>query len=185
MVFMATSVFRFLNIILAALLAGTSFGISIGFNPVNFSPSTYMELQQNTVRTLYTLLVSLVVGTTIVTIVSAILQRKNKPVFITLMIAAAFFITCILISRFGNKPVQDEMLSWNANSLPVDWVMLRDRWWYLHTMRTVTELIALVLIVWVSIKEATIQLRISQIEDHPRSSDTIPLIPSLFLYTFH
>jgi len=44
---MTTSIIRFLNIILAALLAGVSFGIWIGFNPLKVSPSTYIEQQQN------------------------------------------------------------------------------------------------------------------------------------------
>jgi hypothetical protein len=44
---MKTSIIRFLNIIIAALLAGTSFGIWIGYNPLNLSPSTYIEQQQN------------------------------------------------------------------------------------------------------------------------------------------
>lgn len=37
---MANTFIRFANIILAALLVGTSFGIWIGFNPLNYSPST-------------------------------------------------------------------------------------------------------------------------------------------------
>ena len=150
---MATTTLRFLNIILAALLAGTSFGIWIGFNPVNFSPSTYVEVQQNTIRMLHVLMVSLVIIATIVTITSAFLQRNDKHVFIALLVAAVFFIACILISRFGNKPIQDDMLTWNANSLPANWTILRDQWWSFHVMRTITELIALTIIAWVSIRK--------------------------------
>jgi hypothetical protein len=43
---MAVFIVRFLNIILATLLAGVSFGIWIGFNPSDLSPSTYLEQQQ-------------------------------------------------------------------------------------------------------------------------------------------
>ncbi|MBK7871269.1 MAG: hypothetical protein IPJ74_11625 [Saprospiraceae bacterium] len=78
---MSTSIIRFANIILAALLAGTSFGIWIGFNPKNYSYSTYLEQQQNLVLSLNTLMVSLVVIATFVTLVSAYLQRKNKRKF--------------------------------------------------------------------------------------------------------
>ncbi len=77
-------IIRFLNIILAALLAGTSFGIWLGFNPINLSPSTYAEQQQNTIQALNVLMISLVVIATIITIVSAFLQKNNKPVFIAL-----------------------------------------------------------------------------------------------------
>jgi len=144
---------RFLNIVLAALLAGTSFGIWMGFNPVSFSPSTYVEIQQNTIRMLHALMVSLVIIATVITIASAFLQRNDKQVFIALLVAAGLFIACILISRFGNKPIQDDMLTWNSDSLPGNWTILRDKWWSFHVWRTITELMALGIIALVSIKK--------------------------------
>lgn len=139
---MTLTFLRFINLILAALLAGTSFGIWMGLNPNKYSPTTYLEQQQQLVQSLNTLMVSLVIAATIVTIISAFLQRNNKSVFITLLIAAAFFASCIFISRFGNLPIQTEMLSWKTDSLPDNWTILRDKWWTLHIERTVAELIA-------------------------------------------
>ncbi len=143
---------RFLNIFAAALLAGTSFGIWLGFNPMSYSPSTYLEQQNHLVRSLNTFMIILVFGTTILTITSAYLQRTNKITSITLFVAAAFFISCIVITRLGNIPIQNVMLNWNANSLPENWNLLRDQWWTFHIMRTITELIALSLIVWTNVR---------------------------------
>ena len=150
---MTTSIIRFSNIILVALLAGTSFGIWIGLNPMSYSVSTYIEQQQHLVDSLQSLLVSLVIIATLVTIASAFLQRSNKTVFIALILAAGFLISCIIITRFGNLPIQKEMLTWNANSFPENWTMLRNKWWNFHIMRTVAELIALVLIAWTSVQK--------------------------------
>lgn len=149
---MTIKVVRFLNIFAAALLAGTSFGIWLGFNPMHFSPSTYLEQQNHLVRSLNTFMIILVFGTTILTIISAFLQRTNKINSITLLVAAAFFISCIVITRLGNIPIQNAMLSWNANSLPENWNVFRDQWWTFHIMRTITELIALCLIVWTNVR---------------------------------
>ena len=143
---MTTSLIRFINIIVAALLAGTSFGIWIGFNPSGYSPSTYLEQQNHMVQSLNTVMVTLVVVATIVSTISAYLQRKNKMVFILLLLAAASFASCLLISRFGNLPIQNQMLSWKADSLPDNWMMLRDKWWLFHIQRTVAEIVALVLV---------------------------------------
>ncbi|MEO8446419.1 MAG: DUF1772 domain-containing protein [bacterium] len=154
---MTSVLIRFLNIILAALLAGTSFGIWMGLNPMNYSASTYLEQQQNLVRSLNALMVSLVIIATLVTLVSAFLQRKDKRVFITLLFATFFFTSCIFISIFGNLPIQTEMLTWNVGSLPDNWTLLRDKWWSLHIMRTIAELIALVLIVWTIVFKPTIE----------------------------
>lgn len=150
---MTIAIIRFLNVLLAALLAGVSFGIWIGFNPANLSPSAYVEQQQNMLQALQVLMVSLVFLAILITLISAFLQRKDKQSFILLLVAAAFFIGCILITRFGNKPIDDEVLTWTINSLPDNWQTLRDNWWSLHISRTITELIALVLITWTSIRK--------------------------------
>jgi hypothetical protein len=150
---MTTSIIRFLNIIVAALLAGISFGIWIGFNPLDLSPSTYIEQQQNTIRALNVLMISLVVFATVITIISAFLQKANKPIFFALLIAALFFIICILISRFGNQPINKIIMTWTTDSLPGNLSELRDKWWSFHIIRTIAELIALSLVTWTSIKK--------------------------------
>jgi len=150
---MTTSIIRFLNIVLAALLAGVSFGIWIGFNPMDLPPSNYIEQQQNMVRALRVLMVLLVVAATIITVTLAFLQRNNKSVFIALLVAAVFFIACILITAFGNKPIDDLMLTWTPDSPPNNWTELRDKWWFLHQWRTIAELAALFLVTWASIKK--------------------------------
>jgi archaellum biogenesis protein FlaJ (TadC family) len=148
---MTTSIVRFINIIIAALLAGVSFGIWIGFNPLKLSPSTYIEQQQNMLRALKVLMISLVFFAAIITISSAFLQKNNKSAFISLLVAAVFFIACILITRFGIKPIDDKVMTWTVNSIPGDWTELRDKWWLLHKLRTFDELIALFLVTWTSI----------------------------------
>ena len=135
------------------MLAGVSFGIWIGFNPSDLSASAYLEQQQNTIRSLSLLMTTLVVLASVITIISAFRQRKDKVVFISLLIAAIFFITCILISALGNKPIDNYVMTWTNNTLPSDWASFRDKWWSLHIMRTISELIALVLVTWASIRK--------------------------------
>lgn len=151
---MLTTVIRFLNIILVALLAGTSFGIWVGLNPKHYSTSTYIEQQQHLVLSLQTLLVSMVILATLVTIASAFLQRKDRKTFIALLFAAFFLLLCIIITRFGNLPIQTEMLTWNAYSFPSNWTALRDQWWSFHIQRTVAELVALALVAWTSVQKS-------------------------------
>jgi hypothetical protein len=150
---MTTSIIRFLNIIIAALLAGTSFGIWIGFNPSNLSPSTYIEQQQNMISALNVLMIILVFSAAIITIMSAILQRGNKQAFIPLLLASLFFISCIIISRFGNQPINNEIMTWTSGTVPGNLSELRDHWWTFHIFRTIAELIALSLVTWTSIKK--------------------------------
>jgi amino acid permease len=148
-----TSIVRFINIILAALLAGVSFGIWIGFSPAGLSPSTYIEQQQNIIRSLSILMTSLVCTASIITIISAFRQRKEKGVFITLLIATIFFIACIIISTLGNRPIDNYIMTWTSTTPPNDWNIFRDKWRSLHVMRTISELFALLLVTWASIRK--------------------------------
>jgi hypothetical protein len=78
-------ILRFLNIILVALLAGTCFGIWIGFSPPHYSVQTYIEQQQNLVNSLHTLMVSTVIITTVLTLYHAFIHRNQKPVMLSLL----------------------------------------------------------------------------------------------------
>jgi archaellum biogenesis protein FlaJ (TadC family) len=153
MIIMATSLVRFLNIIVAALLAGVSLGIWIGFNPSGLSPSAFIEQQQNMLQSLRTLMVSFVIIATLITILCAYLQKHDKSAFISLIIAAVFFIACILITRFGNKPIDDKVITWTKDAIPDNWTELRDKWWSFHILRTIAEVIALILVTWTSIRK--------------------------------
>jgi uncharacterized membrane protein len=98
-------------------------------------------------------MVSLVLLATIITILSAYLQKHDKAAFISLILAAVFFIVCILITRFGNKPIDDIVITWTKDAIPNNWTELRDNWWSFHILRTVAEIIALLLVTWTSIKK--------------------------------
>lgn len=148
------SILRFLNIIIVALLAGVSLGIWMGFNPAHLTSTTYVEQQQNMLGALRVVMVVLVFVATILTIVAAFVQRNHKVTFFMLLTASLFLIGCILITRFGNKPIDDIVMGWTIDSIPANWTEMRDDWWFLHKARTLTELIALCLITWTSIKRA-------------------------------
>lgn len=147
---MAPSAIRFGNIILAGLLAGVSFGIWMGFDPSNLTPSTYIEQQQNLDRSLNVLMTALVILATLVSLTSAFFQRDDRPAFVALLLAAGCFVTCILISRFANQPINNIVLTLDPRSPPADWTELRDRWWFFHILRTLSELIAFGLVAWAS-----------------------------------
>jgi hypothetical protein len=148
---MIIKIIRFINIILVAVLAGVSLAIWIGFNPANLPASAWLMQQQQMLHSLRTLMVTLVMVSTVVTLINAYMNLHKKRVLASLVIAAAFLVACLVITRLGIKTLDDQVLQWNISSIPADWMELRDRWRVLHTMRTVAELAALCLIVWNSI----------------------------------
>lgn len=153
---MITTVIRFINVILVALLAGVSFGIWVGFSPAQLSTLAYIEQQQNMLVSLKPIMVSLVITATVITFFSAYLQKANKRVMVMLQVAAFFLLVCIGITFFGIKPIDDNIMNWGVANLPQNWMELRDKWWELHIMRTLAEIAALILITWTSIRKDNI-----------------------------
>ena len=146
-------ILRFLNILMAGLIAGTLFGIWIGYNPQNLSASTYIEHQQSVIKALNTLMPLLGLITIILTLVSAFMQRDSKTVFISLLIAAVLLIVSGLVTRFGNQPINSIIMTWNKADIPDNLIDLRDKWWSLHIIRALTAIVAFCLIVWTSIRK--------------------------------
>ena len=105
-------VIRFLNVLLAALVAGTVFGIFIGYNPVDLTYSAYVEQQQLVIGNLKVLMPVLVLITILLTGLSAYLQRSNKGVFLALLLVSGYpsFFICtsyILVAAFITVIIRD------------------------------------------------------------------------------
>lgn len=147
-----TVIIRFANVILAGLIAGILLGILLGFNPMNYSASTYIEQQQGAIKALNTLMPILGLITIIFTFVSAFFQRNNKVVLATLITAAILLIISGLITKFGNQPINQIVMTWQQTEVPNSWTDLRDRWWTLHQIRATTTLFAFFLIAGASIR---------------------------------
>jgi Domain of unknown function (DUF1772) len=150
---MITLIIRFINIVMAGLVAGTIFGIWLGYNPKTFSFSTYLEQQQAAIKALNTIMPLLGLITIILTLISAFLQKGNTAVFITLIIAAVLLVIAGLITKFGNQPINKIIMTWKTAEVPGNWAELRDKWWALHMMRTLSSFLAFCLIVWASMRK--------------------------------
>jgi len=138
---------------MVALVAGTIFGIWLGYNPKDLSAPTFIEQQQSVITDLNTLMPILGLITILLTLTSAIIHKKEKRTFIILLIATFFLVLSGLTTKFGNQPINSIVMTWDMNVAPSNWMELRDEWWTYHEIRTLTAFIALLLIVWVSIKK--------------------------------
>jgi uncharacterized membrane protein len=145
------AVARFASIFFAALVAGGMFVIWVGYDPATLSPSTYVEQQQNTIRALNVFMPVLGALAILLTLTSAVLQRKDRKAFVLLIAAAAFLIVSGLVTRFGNQPINAIVMTWDLARPAANWTELRDQWWGFHKLRTLSGLIALALITWASI----------------------------------
>lgn len=146
---MTQRIVRFINTLMAALLAGIVFGVWAGFNPYDLSAAVYIEQQQNLIRQLNVPMPLFGFLTILITLVAAFLNRNNKQTMTLYIIAAVFLIVTGLITKFGNQVINAQVITWNSMDPPAHWKTARDHWWILHCYRTVTALVALVILLWV------------------------------------
>jgi len=133
---MSIFVVRFVNVVLVGLMTGIVFGIWLGCDPKKMSFPGYVEYQQGLIHAFNVLMPLLGLLTILLTVLSAVLQREDTGVFTTLLLAVALLILSGLITRFGNQPINAVVMTWKPGSPPSDWAALRDRWWWLHIVRS-------------------------------------------------
>ena len=144
---MTTAFVKFANLFLAALVVGAMFGIWLGYNPVALTAAAYVEQQQNAIRALNVTMPILGALCIVFTIAHAFLVRSNRISFYLLLIGAVLLIAAGLITRFGNQPINANVINWSASAPPSDWMLARDEWWHWHVLRTIAGVAALTCIV--------------------------------------
>lgn len=148
---------QFSDIILTGLIAGIIFGIWLGYNPHELSAVTYVEQQQQAIRSLNVIMPILGLISILLTVAYAVLSKEEKSKRNMLILAAVLLLASGLITRFGNQPINAVVITWDLESIPDVWSDLRDAWWTFHILRTLTTVAGFALIVWVSLhsKRAT------------------------------
>ena len=121
------------------------FGIWLGSNPSSLTAAAYVEVQQNAIRSLNTLLPA--VGLTCIVLTAALAVRTKDGDRGRYLLAAA--VLCLvaagLITRFANQPINAEVMTWTTQAPAANWMELRDVWWRWHIVRTVAGVSTLAL----------------------------------------
>jgi uncharacterized membrane protein len=144
---MAANIVQFLLLVILALLVGTMFGIWVGFNPAGLSATAYVEQQQNTIRSLNTLLPVMGAICILLAIILAVLSKGSPRNRYLLMGAIALMLVAALVTRLGNQPINAVVMQWSPQAPAANWAELRDQWWRWHVVRSGAGIGALILTV--------------------------------------
>ncbi len=144
---MAATIIRFIDLLLVGLVAGTTFGIWVGYDPAGLSAATYLEQQQHAIRALNTLMPTLGALCIVLTLTLAIMTKRSPRARYLLVAALLCLVTAGVVTRFGNQPINIQVMTWTAQTLPQNWTQFRDWWWQWHVIRTVATVAALCLVI--------------------------------------
>jgi uncharacterized membrane protein len=132
----------FAALFFVALTSGGAFVVYLVYNPAGMSSAFYVETMQHAIRVMLPLAVVLNLGL-FFTIVSAVLARRDRLSFYLLIAASICIVLTVLITVFGNWPINNQIITWGLNSPPSNWTELRDEWWRFHVARAVMMIAAL------------------------------------------
>jgi uncharacterized membrane protein len=144
---MTRPILDFANIMLAALVVGTMFGIWLGYDPVDLSANAYIQQQQHVIRALNITMPVLGALTALLTLASALLARGKRRQMVLLLAAFGCFVAAGLVTRFLNQPINAIVMTWSADAPPTNWLELRDVWWRWHILRTAVGIVGLSLVI--------------------------------------
>ncbi|HSQ81420.1 MAG TPA: DUF1772 domain-containing protein [Casimicrobiaceae bacterium] len=150
---MTATIIRFIDLLLVALLAGTTFGIWLGFDPTGLSAAAYVEQQQHAIRALNSLLPAAGALCIVLTLVLAMAAKRNPRTRYLLLASTVCMVVAAVVTRFGNQPINAQVITWAVQAPPANWAELRDWWWQWHTVRTVAMVAALAMLILATITD--------------------------------
>jgi len=150
---MTSTIIRFLDLLLVALLVGAMFGIWVGFDPAGLSAATYVEQQQHTIRALNILMPLLGAVCIVLTFVLAFLTKERRRTRYLLLAVAVCLLVAGAVTRFENQPINSVVMTWTSRAPPSNWTELRDQWWQWHIVRTLAGIAALALLILDTLSE--------------------------------
>jgi uncharacterized membrane protein len=139
------------SLLLSALSTGVLFGTktSLGPSTRDFSPATYVEVQQATVRNLRPVmgvLLPAAAGLNVVVLALARGERRSRPYALTVS-GLVTQLVAIALTGAIELPINAQVLTWSATDPPPGWEAVRDRWDTVHTVRTLSSVVGLACLV--------------------------------------
>ena len=143
---MARRIILFASLFFVALTSGGAFVVYLAYNPAGMSAAFYVETMQHGIRVMLPLAVTLNLGL-FFTVVSAVLARHDRLSFYLLIATGICIVASVLVTVFGNWPINHQIITWSSSSPPSNWTELRDAWWRFHVARAVMGMAGLSFII--------------------------------------
>jgi Domain of unknown function (DUF1772) len=144
---MGRQIILFASLLFVGLTAGAAFVVWFVYNPDGMSSAFYIENMQHSIRRL-TIPLPTIVALGLLFIVAASFQaHSDRSVFCLLATACLCVLAVGLITRFGNIPINNQILTWDIDSPPADWLTVAKQWWRLQTARLILQTTAFGLVI--------------------------------------
>ncbi len=141
---MILKVARFVNLILAALLAGNEFGSWVAVHPAlgRLSAAERIRAEQEVTRR-FAAIMPFWMSSVIVSCLPVVALSRRTNAFLPTAAGTACFVGMLASTLIGNVPINDRVLEMSPETDGEEFKELRERWDRLHTLRIVLNVAGL------------------------------------------
>ncbi|HKB43806.1 MAG TPA: anthrone oxygenase family protein [Chitinophagaceae bacterium] len=132
-----------LLVMVTGLFWGTWFSLSRTM--YELPPETFLTIGKRIIKNV-ALPMSIIMPASIIGLLTlCIMSWKTKSVYFYCIFATLLlFIIALIITVAVEVPIDNQVKTWSAASIPFDWQYIRNRWEHYHTIRTLVSLSGIV-----------------------------------------
>lgn len=144
----ASSIVRFVNLVLAGTLTGNEFGTLAAVHPAlgELGPAERMRAEQEVTRR-FAAIMPIWMGSTVASSVLALLFSRGSAGFGRTLLGTLCFLSMLASTRIGNVPINERVLEMDPEKDRQEFAELRRRWDRLHTLRVALNVAGLAFLV--------------------------------------
>jgi uncharacterized membrane protein len=128
-----------LVVLVAGVFWGTWFSLSRSMYelPAETFITIGKEIMQNVAVPMSIMMPASVIGLAFLLIGA---RKVNAVYFYCILVALILFIVALIVTLSVEVPIDNQIRTWTASTIPSDWENIRDRWEWFHALRTFASL---------------------------------------------
>ncbi|SDD69193.1 DUF1772 domain-containing protein [Niabella drilacis] len=136
----------FCSLILVMLVTGVFWGtwFTLTRSLETFPPDHFIRIGQTIIDNVATPMRILMPATLLLQLLLCISFWKQRPVFYFFAVSFIFMIISLLITLIVEVPIDNQIRTWTAATIPDSWTALRATWKQFHCFRTLTSILSFV-----------------------------------------
>ena len=138
---------QFVNVVLFALVMGVFWGtwFSLSRSIASITPDSFLEIGHLMIANLATPMSVLMPAALISSVIVLLLlvRHARGSAFYLTALSLLLMIAALVVTLTVNVPIDNDINQWTRNTLPSDWMAIRDRWQVYHTVRTLASIASL------------------------------------------
>jgi len=132
----------FISLVLVMLVTGVFWGtwFTLTKSIDAFPPDNFIRIGKTIISNVAVPMSILMPATLLILLWICVMSRKTRPSFFFFVCSFLLMVLTTVITVGVEVPIDNQINTWTAETVPVDWTMIRARWAEYHMIRTFTSI---------------------------------------------